>query len=519
VAVVFLLLVSSIDGVDAKKKGGKGSKKKAAAAAAAAAATASDVETANVASTSTTEAIDATQAAAASVASTPDAEADPSPVDVEAAAARRLRRRELVKKRKEKKAATLATNLRAAKTRNAALAQKRAAKIAREAKNALAAKTRADELVAKKRAADTPDIRRKGHEKLKWLLSASAKSGSRVISMDTATYNAYVNEGPRPYFLLMQYTALTSAHSCQYCHMANDAIVPVAQANYEHNKALVAGVLASNSTADLPESSLPVFFATVDMARNGELFKEIKYSSAPTILLAPPRLGTKTLKSLDFVRTLAPRYRFNLQASMSSGDFQGFVNKLAARHVQLDAVKPGLGDLLVMLVVLSGIAAVAFKYGLTVLHALREMRGVKNVVLVLGLVLYCWCIAGGMYNVIRGTQFADVQKDGTTNYINGDARDQFAAEGLIIGVLNVGAALALVMLNTRAFDDSYATGGSGAAAAGKAKLTPLGHLKNALSPLFTPVVCSAIALALWYRVLAIYSIKNRGYRYGFVWRT
>jgi len=504
-----LLLLLSLDGVEAKKKKKKNS-------AAAAAAPAVEIDLANVDNVAPTSTTDALNVAAASV-ETPS-EPVPTPAELEA---RHKRRRELVKKRKEKKAQAVAQSLRAAKTRNAALAQKRAAKIAREAKNAAAAKARADELVAKKRAADTPDIRRKGHEKLKWLLSASGKTGNRIINMDTATYNAYVNEGPRPYFLMLQYTALTSAHSCMYCHMANDAIVPVAQANYEHNKALVAGVLASNSTADLPDSALPVFFATVDMARNVDLFKELKLNSAPYISLAPPRLGTSTLKVQEFVRTLAPRYRFNLQATMSPNDFSGFINKLAARHVQPDSVKPGTMDLLVMLVVLSGIAAVVFKYGLTVLLALRELRGVRQAVLVLGLVLYCWCIAGGMYNVIRGTQFAEVGKDGSVlSYINPDSRDQFAAEGLIVGVLNVGAALALVLANQRAFDDSYAqAAGSAAGSGGKAKASSLTHLKNALSPLFSPAVCFAITLALWYRVLAIYSIKNRGYGLGFVWRT
>ncbi len=120
-----------------------------------------------------------------------------------------------------------------------------------------------------------------------------------------------------------------------------------------------------------------------------------------------------------------------------------------------------------------------------------------------------------MYNIIRGVQFAEVSKDGVTSYINGDARDQFAAEGLIVGVLNVAAALMIVMCNYRAFDDSYTSGG---AAIAKGKPSPLQHLKNAVSPFFSPLVCFTIAFVLWHRVLAIYSMKNHGYRLGFVWR-
>ncbi len=176
--------------------------------------------------------------------------------------------------------------------------------------------------------------------------------------------------------------------------MANDALVPVAQAHYERNKDLVAHVLASNSTADLPDSSLPVFYATVDMARNSELFKELKFSNAPNLFLAPPRLSTSTLKTADFVRTLPQKYRFNLQASMSANDFNSFTNKLASCHVQLDAVKPGLVELLTTLVVLSLIAGAGFKYGQSTSVQKRcaqkaRMEGVASVADVLWLCFVC----------------------------------------------------------------------------------------------------------------------------------
>ncbi len=185
--LLVILLLVSIDGVDAAKKK-KGSKK--AAAAAVAAERASVDASQNAAPVSATEVkatIDATHAEPEPV------QQELTPAEVEAAAARLKRRREAVKKRREKKALATAAALRTAKARNAASAARRAAKVARNAKAAVAAKARADELVAKKRAADTPEIRRRGHEKLRWLLSQSAKTGSRIIAFDTAAYNAYVH--------------------------------------------------------------------------------------------------------------------------------------------------------------------------------------------------------------------------------------------------------------------------------------------------------------------------------------
>lgn len=97
------------------------------------------------------------------------------------------------------------------------------------------------------------------------------------------------------------------------------------------------------------------------------------------------------------------------------------------------------------------------------------------------------------------------------NYINGDSRDQFAAEGLIIGVLNLSCAAAIVLLNTRAFDDTPSTGKH-------VRISPMQHAINALKPFFAPAVSLALFVALWFQIIDIYSRKHGGYRHGMVWR-
>lgn len=397
-ACAVLLLLVSLQSVEAKKANNKNNNKATAQPTGAAAAAAGGYSAA------------AAAAAAGSATPTPAAAAAAAAPSAETAAARELaakqlkRKEELARKREEKRAAAQAVSLRAARLRNNQLRQRRLQKAARDAKAAAAAKARADDLVAKKRAADTPDIRRRGHEKLRWLLAQSAASRSRLINIDTPNYNAMVNEGPRPYHLMLVYTALSSAHSCHYCHMANDALVPVAQAHFERSRGQVAHVLAANSTADIDHADLPVFFVNVDMARNGELFKELRFTSAPYMLLAPPRLGTATLKPNDFLKSLAPRYRFNLQASMAPADFNSFVNKLVGCHVQLDDVKPGLTDLIGALVVLGALGFVGVRFGADIIATLRSFRGVKAFAMVAGLALYCWSISGGFYNILVQTQ-------------------------------------------------------------------------------------------------------------------
>lgn len=491
---LLVLLVSSLSQVEAKKKSTKEALKEAANEAAAGYNAATAAAAQPKATPVTTNTVSKT--------SKPSA---PAPSAAEVAEARESalkalkRKRTLLEKKREKAASARAVSQKAAQARAVQLAQRRAAKAARIAKAKASAKSRADALVAKKRAADTPDIRARGHEKLKQLLRRSGESGTRIINFDTKSYHAFLSEGPRPYHLFVSYTALTSAHSCMYCHLAHDALIPVAQAHYERSKSATAMVLSSNSTADIDESDLPVFFANVDMARCADLYKELKFTQAPYLILAPPRLGTKPVKPTEFIRTLPQKYRFNLQATMTPNDFAGFIHKLAGSHVHIEAAKPGFTDLVFSLVVLSAIAFVGVKYGSDIILHLREVRGIRFLVLLLGCVVYCWCISGGMYNVLKGTQFAETRQDGSINYINGDARDQFAAEGLIIGVLNLAAAAAVIVLNSRSFDDPVASPPKGA------KLSPAQHLKNAIAPFFTASVCLALMAALWFQVIDIYT--------------
>ena len=99
------------------------------------------------------------------------------------------------------------------------------------------------------------------------------------------------------------------------------------------------------------------------------------------------------------------------------------------------------------------------------------------------------------------TQWSSSNRDGSTNYVNGDARDQFAVEGLIIGVLNLACALALVFINTRSFDEA-----STPSSKSIKQLTPIQNIKNALLPFLSPGVCLALFVFLWSRIIGIYNM-------------
>lgn len=129
----------------------------------------------------------------------------------------------------------------------------------------------------------------------------------------------------------------------------------------------------------------------------------------------------------------------------------------------------------------------------------------------------CCClhfvVSGGMYNIIRGTQW-----EGRNEYISGDSHDQYGIESIIIGVINISLAFSMVIAVLRAFitieldhpQDETSTS----------------TLKKILGTLFLPFqfiinyflipVCIVAVAYIWCQLVVIYTRKNWSYHYGWV---
>ena len=58
-------------------------------------------------------------------------------------------------------------------------------------------------------------LRKTGEDKLKWLLNQSSKNS--LIKLSPSTFKTYVTQGPRPYNLLVVFTALGANYKCAMC--------------------------------------------------------------------------------------------------------------------------------------------------------------------------------------------------------------------------------------------------------------------------------------------------------------
>lgn len=106
-----------------------------------------------------------------------------------------------------------------------------------------------------------------------------------------------------------------------------------------------------------------------------------------------------------------------------------------------------------------------------------------------------------MYNIIKGNIFAHAEKDKPTEYISPEGRDQYGAEGLILGFLNIAASFALVLLNLRAFDGKGSSGGwtvRGAA----------GQAWAAIAPVLRPELCVGLMLFFCNHATAAYQTTS-----------
>lgn len=294
----------------------------------------------------------------------------------------------------------------------------------------------------------------------------------------------------------------------------------------------------------------PLFIVNMDISRNGEIFNSMKLQTAPLILFLQPRSSLKQLKASNLHTSLSSRYKFPLQPKTHSQDIVTFIQKLSGQQININYAAVTMEEY-----VIGGLGIIVsvfcvYRYFDQILQ-LRNNPAIRLIICIVGWTLYMWCISGGniialflvchlfvleffshlvlsllfvgMYNIIKGNIFSHTEKDKPTEYISGEPRDQYGAEGLILGFLNMAAALMLLLVNSRAFDiDLFsltrAPSKGGATSKANARASnSLAFLWEGISPYLTPALCIAGMTLFWLQIVAIYSMKNRGYNRGFVW--
>ena len=329
-----------------------------------------------------------------------------------------------------------------------------------------------------KRQADNedPKQREEAQEKIDFLHQLTDKSSSRVITLDDATYKKYVLEGNRPYYVLLTFTALSPGTQCPLCHDFQRSLSMTAQQYHDDHP----------TTASYSSSQPPIFFVNIDAAKNRDIFDQMKLNTAPTSIFLAPRLTNKPLKLATVVSAAGGKQRYVLQQRNHPHDIVTFVHKNTGQQITINynAVN---GEEIVIGVLAAATVLFVLHYYFDQLMAFRTNPNIRFFLCLLGWLLYMWCISGGMYNIIKGNIFAHSEKDKPTEYISPEGRDQYGAEGLILGFLNIAASFALVLLNLRAFEGKGTSSGWTIKGA-------VGQLWTGIAPVLRPELCVGLML-------------------------
>eukprot|EP01006_Ploeotia_vitrea_P017929 TRINITY_DN49169_c0_g1_i1.p1 TRINITY_DN49169_c0_g1~~TRINITY_DN49169_c0_g1_i1.p1 ORF type:complete len:373 (-),score=166.50 TRINITY_DN49169_c0_g1_i1:69-1166(-) len=328
-----------------------------------------------------------------------------------------------------------------------------------------------------------------GMEKLQWLVEQSGASRSGVIAVNDRQFVKYVKDGPRPYQI---FAILTSSGShCGMCQELAPEVRLVANA-YEmirHNETKALEMHEGNVPNGVGEDGLVhrVFFVEIDASRYYQWFQGLGLTTIPHMFYVRPKSSTK---SSSYNKILGDR--LNLNTGFKAEDIAKVT--LARSKVSVTIERPpeeiDYAYLLMMLITLVSIGAFCLTIGkpFIVKYVLKP-----NSFFVLSLVAYGTCISGYMYNRIRTVPWMG-NHQGKPQLIAPGSNSQYGAESAIIGFLNVALAVGLVAMHK----------------VHKAKT-------NAWT---RTVACAAIALAVnagFAQLRSIYTVKNGGYRYGYLW--
>ncbi|MCJ1296787.1 tumor suppressor candidate 3 [Xylographa carneopallida] len=329
-----------------------------------------------------------------------------------------------------------------------------------------------------KRQADNEDPRQReeAQEKVDYLHQLTAKTSSRVLSLDDAAYKKYVLEGNRPYYVLVTFTALSTGAQCPMCH------------DFQRAKAMTAAQYHDDhpTTASYTTQQPPIFFVNIDAAKNRELFEAMRLNTAPTSVLLPPRLASKPLKLATVVSGASGKQKFSLQQRNHPHDVVLFVHKNTGQMITINYNAVNGEEVVIGVLAAACALFVLYRY-FDQIVAFRTNPNIRFFLCLVGWLLYMWCISGGMYNIIKGNIFAHAEKDKPTEYISPEGRDQYGAEGLILGFLNIAASFTLVLLNLRAFEGKGASSGWSVKGA-------VGQLWTAIAPVLRPELCVMLML-------------------------
>jgi len=270
-------------------------------------------------------------------------------------------------------------------------------------------------------------------EKSDELRQLSALSDSNIVLLNATGYQHYVVDYPRPYTLVVLFTADAEKYKCHTCAELSEMMKTVvysyreARADYPY-------------TSATGQRSRAVFFAVLEYSQeNQELYMQHGFQSVPNLLITHPKSVFYDGSKYHFPKD--DMWEFSLSSEVPVHKLLDFINSRTNRSIELKftalQVLTGLTKWCLLITVLT-----------TVFFKLRSWITSPYVLFLLGLIVYFLCVSGTVYVILNGVPMTGGgRKAGDFELIHRGQRSQYGAEGYFIGFLICLGALCLIFIN------------------------------------------------------------------------
>jgi OST3 / OST6 family, transporter family len=233
-----------------------------------------------------------------------------------------------------------------------------------------------------------------------------------------------------------------------------------------------------------------IFFIGLDASRNFEFFQGMGFQTIPHVFHVKP---TKSKKQRSWQRLFSEEIQ--LGGNFEADNMVRVLGGRTGMRVPIERPPEQVDFTFIILVLVIGVSSIWF-FATVGRPIFDNYVRSKWLYLIASLIMYGYCVAGGMYNRLRNTPWAGRGQNGEELYFHRGANSQYQAETFIVASCYITAALAVILVNKLMF-----------------RLKTFSWRTVALI-----VACSTLVHFVWRYLRGIYTMnKNGGYNFGIVW--
>ncbi|EGR34169.1 ubiquitin-conjugating enzyme family protein, putative [Ichthyophthirius multifiliis] len=247
-----------------------------------------------------------------------------------------------------------------------------------------------------------------------------------IISFNSTGYKYFITEQPRPYEVVIFFTA----PNCNFCDQLISEYVNAAQIYYENN--------AHYPYQEDNKKLRAVFFGIMSFQESvKDVFIDLEFKSVPNILVSIPKHAVYSEEEKgNFLKI----YKWQISGSdghVTMHKLLEYINNRTGRNVEYKVTNINIIIGLTIFVCLMILTIIVFK-------TFKSFFLNTKMWFIVSCVIYFFCIAGFIYNIIHNVPLTQIDQKGQFQWIMDNQRMQLGAEGFVASGSILFAALTII---------------------------------------------------------------------------